>query len=86
MGHPPGKVWQMEVLALGSPGIGWQEIVIVLLIALLLFGGKKLPEIGRGMGKGIREFRDATKGIGDDVKSGMEGDQTKPAEPTTKDE
>ena len=58
---------------------GPPEIIIVLLIALLLFGAKRLPEIGKGMGKGIREFRDATKGIGDDIKSGIEGeDQPKP--------
>lgn len=53
---------------------GPPEIIVVLLIALLLFGAKRLPEIGKGMGKGIREFRDATKGLSDDVKSGIEGE------------
>jgi len=54
--------------------IGPPEIIVVLLILLLLFGAKRLPEMGKGLGKGIREFRDATKGIADDVKSGIEGE------------
>jgi sec-independent protein translocase protein TatA len=37
--------------------IGWQEILLILLIALLLFGAKKIPELARGLGKGIREFK-----------------------------
>ena len=46
--------------------IGWQEIVIVLFIALLVFGPRKLPEMGRSLGKGIREFRKASREIQDD--------------------
>jgi sec-independent protein translocase protein TatA len=60
------------MLAIDPPG-GW-EIIVVLLIVLVLFGAKRLPDIGKGLGKGIREFRDATKGLHDDVKSGIEGD------------
>jgi len=41
-------------------GLGPQELVIILLIVLVLFGGKKLPEIMRGLGQGMREFRRAT--------------------------
>lgn len=37
--------------------IGWQEILLILLIALLLFGAKKIPDLAKGLGKGIREFR-----------------------------
>ncbi|MEO0293532.1 MAG: twin-arginine translocase TatA/TatE family subunit [candidate division WOR-3 bacterium] len=37
--------------------IGWPEIILILLIALLLFGAKRLPEIGKSMGKAIREFK-----------------------------
>ena len=45
------------------PGsIGWQEILIVLIIALVVFGPKKLPEMGRSLGKGIREFKDGIGG------------------------
>ena len=40
---------------------GW-EIVIILFVVLLLFGGKKIPELMRGLGKGMKEFKDASKG------------------------
>jgi len=42
---------------------GTQEIVLIVIALLLLFGGKKIPELARGLGKGIREFKDASKGI-----------------------
>ncbi len=41
--------------------ISWQHILIVLLILLVLFGGKKIPEMMRGLGSGIKEFKDAVK-------------------------
>ena len=41
------------------PNIGTGEIVLLLMLALLLFGAKRLPEIGRSMGKGMREFKDS---------------------------
>ena len=41
--------------------ISWQHILIVALILLLLFGGKKIPEMMRGLGSGIKEFKDAVK-------------------------
>ncbi len=41
--------------------LSWQHILIVALILLLLFGGKKIPELMRGMGSGIKEFKDAVK-------------------------
>ncbi len=43
--------------------IGTQEMMLIILVALLLFGGKKLPELARGLGRGIREFKDASEGI-----------------------
>ncbi len=46
-------------------GLGMQELVIILVIALLVFGANKLPEIGRGLGRGIREFRKATSELTD---------------------
>lgn len=42
--------------------LGPQEIVIILIIVLLLFGGRKIPELMKGLGKGIKEFKDASKG------------------------
>ncbi len=46
--------------------IGMQEILIVALIVLLLFGGKKIPEMMKGMGKGVKSFKDGMNGIEDD--------------------
>ncbi|MCU0437888.1 MAG: twin-arginine translocase TatA/TatE family subunit [Raineya sp.] len=43
--------------------LGATEILVILFIVLLLFGGKKIPELARGLGKGIREFKDASKEI-----------------------
>ncbi|GAA3973544.1 hypothetical protein GCM10022246_27410 [Pedobacter ginsengiterrae] len=43
--------------------MGGSEIVLILGVVLLLFGGKKLPELARGLGKGIREFKDASDGV-----------------------
>ncbi|TDS12467.1 Sec-independent protein translocase subunit TatA/TatB [Sphingobacterium paludis] len=48
---------------LGFLNIGTQEMVLIVIVILLLFGGKKLPELARGLGKGIREFKDASEGI-----------------------
>lgn len=48
------------------PNIGPGEIVLLLLLALLLFGAKRLPEIGRSLGKGMREFKDSVSGKDDE--------------------
>jgi sec-independent protein translocase protein TatA len=46
--------------------LGFPELVVILVIVILIFGANRLPEIGRGIGKGIRNFKDATKdGIND---------------------
>ena len=51
-------------------GIGLQEIIIIALIVLLLFGGKKIPELMKGLGKGVRSFKDGVNGKDDaDVES-----------------
>ena len=47
----------MDILFIG--GIGTSEILLIVFVLLLLFGGKKLPELMRGMGRGIRDFKDA---------------------------
>jgi len=46
---------------------GGPEIMVVLVIVVLLFGGKKIPELMRGMGKGMKEFKDATKDIKEEI-------------------
>ena len=48
------------------PNVGAPEIVLLLLLALLLFGAKRLPEIGRSLGRGMREFKDSVSGNDDD--------------------
>jgi sec-independent protein translocase protein TatA len=48
-------------------GIGFPELLIVLVIALIVLGPKKLPEVGRSLGRGMREFKDSISGVtGDD--------------------
>lgn len=51
--------------------IGTGEIMLILLVVLLLFGAKKIPELARGMGRGIREFKDATKEIKNEMDSAI---------------
>ena len=41
--------------------IGWPQIVLIAIVVLLIFGGKKIPELMRGLGSGIKEFKDASK-------------------------
>ena len=49
--------------------LGATEIILIVLVVLLFFGAKKLPELAQGLGKGIREFRKATREIQDDLES-----------------
>ena len=49
----------MNIIFLGI--IGPPQIIIILIVILLLFGGRKIPELMRGLGKGVKEFKDATK-------------------------
>ena len=55
-----------ELLFLGNLGTG--EIVIIAIVVLLLFGGKKIPELMKGIGKGVKNFQDGVKGSEDDIK------------------
>lgn len=47
------------------------ELIIILFVVLLLFGGKKIPELMRGLGKGIREFNNARNAVESEIKEGM---------------
>lgn len=58
--------------------IGWPEIVLVLLLVLLLFGGRKLPELARSMARGLRIFKDEMKGIKKDLDETTEEPTDKP--------
>ncbi len=50
--------------------LGGPEIFVIIFAILLLFGAKKIPELAKGLGKGIREFKDATKEIKDEIEEG----------------
>lgn len=50
-------------------GLGFQELIIIFIIILLLFGAKKLPELARGLGKGINEFKRAQQGLEEEIKN-----------------
>ena len=53
-------------------GLGFQEILVIALIILLLFGGKKLPELMKGLGRGIRDFKDAVSSETEQIKEVIE--------------
>ena len=55
-----------QLLFLGNLGTG--EIIIIAIIVLLLFGGKKIPGLMKGIGKGVKNFKDGVKGLEDDIK------------------
>jgi sec-independent protein translocase protein TatA len=49
----------------GIGGLGFQEILLIVVAAVVLFGGKKIGDLGKGLGEGIRNFKSALKGDGD---------------------
>lgn len=58
--------------------LGWPEIVGILLVLLLLFGAKKLPELARGLGKGINEFKRASRDVQDELQRAVEEEPPPP--------
>ena len=52
--------------------LGPPEIILIALVVLLLFGGKKIPELMKGLGKGVKSFKDGVKGLDDDIKDTTE--------------
>ena len=57
--------------------LGFNEILIIAIIILLLFGGKKIPELMRGLGRGVREFNDAKSNVKKEIEEGIsEKEQT----------
>jgi len=57
----------MSVFPLAIFGLGWGEIVLIALVVLLLFGGKKIPELMKGLGKGVRSFKEGMSKVEDEV-------------------
>ena len=56
-------------------GLGMQEIIVIALIVLLLFGGKKIPELMKGLGKGVKDYKNAMNGVEDEVNGLNNGTQ-----------
>ena len=64
------------VLLLSMPG--GSEWILILLVVLLFFGGKKIPDLMRGIGKGVREFNDAKEHVKNEIDAGMREKDTTP--------
>ncbi|HEY0433621.1 MAG TPA: twin-arginine translocase TatA/TatE family subunit [Chitinophagaceae bacterium] len=63
--------------------LGTQEIIIILVIVLLLFGGRKIPELMRGLGRGVREFNDAKNNVRQEIESNINEVKKEPSSATT---
>jgi sec-independent protein translocase protein TatA len=70
----------MQTVLLFLGGIGGWEIMIILLVILIFFGANKIPEIARGLGRGIREFKDATKEIKKEIEEGSSETAKRPVD------
>lgn len=57
-------------------GLGTTELLLIALVVLLLFGGKKIPELMRGLGKGVKSFKDGMEGMEEEMKKGPEKSQS----------
>lgn len=67
-------------------GLGGPEIALILFLILLLFGAKRLPELARGFGKSIREFKKATSDVENDIRTAIDESEPKPqSKPTSSD-
>ncbi|HEY1023355.1 MAG: Sec-independent protein translocase subunit TatA/TatB [Adhaeribacter sp.] len=58
-------------------GLGTSEVLVILVVILIFFGAKRIPELARGLGKGIREFKDATKEIKNDIENAAKDETPK---------
>jgi len=58
--------------------VGGSELMVILLVILVFFGAKRIPELARGLGRGIREFKDATNGIKNEIESPADRELNEP--------
>lgn len=56
-------------------GLGMSEVLVIVLVVLLFFGGKKIPELMKGLGKGVRSFKDGMNGVESDLKSDLSANE-----------
>jgi len=67
----------MSTILLFLGGLGSSEVLVILMVVLLLFGAKRIPQLARGLGRGIREFKDATSEIKKEVENAAgDGDRS----------
>jgi TatA/E family protein of Tat protein translocase len=86
---PPRPRYRVRVLGPRGPevpmfGVGWTEILLILVVALLVLGPSKLPDIAKGLGKGIRDFKKALNSLDDDEaprRASYTGEAPRPADP-----
>lgn len=70
----------MQNVLLFLGGIGGWEVLIIMLVILIFFGANKIPEIAKGLGRGIREFKDATKEIKKEIEEGSSEPTKRPVD------
>lgn len=70
----------MTAMFLFLGNLGATELTLIFLVVLLMFGGNKIPELMRGLGKGIREFNSAKNSVEDEIRQGMREAEKKPLE------
>jgi len=61
------------IFLFGMPG--GSEWILIILFVIIFFGAKRIPELARGLGKGIREFKDATKGVQNEIEEGIKSSE-----------
>lgn len=59
-------------------GVGWQELIIILFIVLIIFGPRKLPEVADALGRSIQKFKRASREVQDEIHKGIEDDKKSP--------
>jgi sec-independent protein translocase protein TatA len=64
--------------------VGWQEILVIVVVVLILFGGRKIPELARGIGRGMREFKREMRGVKEDFDEAMKEDEEQESRPRPK--
>ena len=62
-------------------GLGGWEVILILAVVLILFGAKKLPELAKGLGTGIKEFKKASREVTDEIQNASAEEPAKPAAP-----
>lgn len=75
------SIFLKPTLLLSMPG--GSEWILILLVVLLFFGGKKIPDLMRGIGKGVREFNDAKDHVKSEIEAGMKDKDVTPTPPPT---